>query len=122
MFCVYGVSQTKCRKAAVKKVGALKGKLAPQNAEEREAQIAVVQAQIFKSSKPSSISGELAMPSSVNDFIIQAKKLPGEFRSLCGMRRRPVLDKKGNPILTKAKRQRYEWVPLEENFNPDIHI
>jgi len=112
MFCVYGVSLTKCRKAAIKKVNDLRGEDAPNNASEWEDKVTELQQELFQKAKPTSISGELSMPSSVQEYIEQAKKLPKEFRNLKAMKKVPVLDGSGDPMLTKAGRAKFQWQPM----------
>ncbi|MCF6442060.1 hypothetical protein L1077_21760 [Pseudoalteromonas luteoviolacea] len=85
----------KCRKAAIKKVNDLRGDDAPNNANDWEVKVAELQQDLFEKAKPTSISGELSMPSSVDEYIAQAKKLPDQFRNLKGMKKVPVLDAEG---------------------------
>ncbi|MDK2594426.1 hypothetical protein [Pseudoalteromonas obscura] len=120
MFSVHGVSLSKCRANAVKKVNELFGTNAPKTPEEWEAKVAEMQMQLFLKSKPASVSGEFQIPSTAFEFIEQAKKHKGEYRDLKAMRRRPALDKSGNQIVTKAKRIKYEWVPLELDYKDSI--
>ncbi|MDK1289816.1 hypothetical protein [Pseudoalteromonas umbrosa] len=112
MFYVFGVSSAKCRQAAIKKVNDFRGENAPNNANEWEVKVTELQQELFEKAKPTCISGELAMPSSVDEYITQAKKLPNEFRALKGMKKVPILDSSGNPKLTKAGRTKFEWLPM----------
>lgn len=115
MFYVYGVCKKKCRKAAEKKVSALRGKLAPKTQSEYEAKVDEVAKEVFETAKPVCVSAELSTPSSVTQFIELAKK-SGQYRDLQAMRKKPVQDSSGKAVRTKAGRMRFECVPVDTRY------
>ncbi|MDP5205569.1 hypothetical protein ORI99_00705 [Alishewanella sp. SMS9] len=120
MFCVYGVSRKACEKKAHQQIAKLRGAEKPTTQAQYQAKLEEITETLFVRLNPTCISGELATPSSVHQFIELAKKSDG-FRSLVGMRKVPATDKKGEIKISKStKKPIFTWQKLESNFSQEM--
>ena len=97
MFYVYGVAMSDCIKKAKKEVLKLKEPMTQSQSDEKVMQIA---SELFETSKPKCISGELSCPKRVQQFIELASK-DSSIRGVKPMMKVQKVDGMGNPVLTK---------------------
>lgn len=112
MFAVQGVCFSQCKKKAEKEIMRLRGDDAPKSPEEYQQKLEEITGAIFKKAKPQLVSGELASPDSIPEFIALAQK-SGGYRGLRGVKKVERKDAKGNVVISKAtKKPMWDWVPF----------
>ncbi|AIY65173.1 hypothetical protein [Pseudoalteromonas piratica] len=77
MFAVQGVCLSHCKKKAEKEIMRLRGDDAPKSPEEYKQKLDAITNEIFKKAKPQLVSGELASPDSIPEYIGLAQKSGG---------------------------------------------